>query len=130
MIKKFITFTGVGAIGTLAHYLTMIALVQFFSAQPVIGSSAGALVGAGINYILNYTFTFKSNSDHRATLWKFMLIAAVGFTLNGIFMGIFTGMFKIYYLIAQLLTTGLVLIWNFLANHFWTFREYPQTKPL
>ena len=108
----------------------MITLVQFFSAQPVIGSSAGALVGAGINYILNYTFTFKSNSNHRETLWKFFLIAAVGFTLNGIFMGIFTGMFQIYYLIAQLFTTGLVLVWNFLANHFWTFREQPQTKPL
>lgn len=130
MIKKFITFTGVGAIGTLAHYLTMIVLVHFFSTQPVIGSSAGALVGAGINYILNYTFTFQSNSDHRETLWKFMLIAAAGFTLNGLFMGVFTEMFDIYYILAQLFTTALVLVWNFLANHLWTFREQPQTKLL
>jgi putative flippase GtrA len=36
---------------------------------------------------------------------------------------IFVEILNIYYLLAQVLSTGLVLVWNFAGNRFWTFND-------
>ena len=124
LFTRFIKFTGVGAIGTLAHYITLVCLVQLVtSLNVVLASSVGALIGAIVNYFLNYHFTFESNKSHTEALSKFVTIASMGFVLNGLLMALLAQKLFIHYLLAQIITTGIVLIWNFLGNHFWTFRE-------
>ena len=123
LAARFTKFAGVGVIGTAAHYATLISLVQLLDANAVLASSAGAIVGAAVNYILNYHYTFQSSKRHHEALVKFFAVAAVGFVLNGILMAILTSSFEIYYLLAQIITTSIVLVWNFTGNHIWTFRE-------
>ena len=123
MFRQFVKFAGVGAIGTAAHYATLVLLVQTQWAGPVIASSAGAVVGAVVNYLLNYHYTFASNRRHREAFWRFFTIAAVGFLLNGLLMALLTQQLALFYLLAQVITTLLVLVWNFLGNRVWTFRE-------
>jgi len=118
---RFFRFAGVGAIGTAGHYATLIALVHLAGAGAVPASSAGFLVGGIINYLLNYTFTFRSDRSHVSTAPRFFLIALGGFVLNGLMMSLLVNGIGLYYLLAQILTTGLILIWTFLANHYWTF---------
>ncbi len=120
MVVKFMAFTLVGAISTLVHYSILYALVEGFAFNPVWGSGYGALAGLIISYALNYSLTFKSEQSHTQTLPKFALIASLGFCLNIVLMTLLTP--HLYYLYAQVLTTGVVLIWNFLANSFWTFK--------
>lgn len=120
MIIKFISFALVGAIGTLTHYSILYALVEFYKVNPIWGSGYGAFAGLIINYVLNYSLTFKSRQSHKQTLPKFALIASLGFGLNIVLMALLTPLF--YYFYAQILTTGVVLIWNFLANSLWTFQ--------
>ena len=120
MIVNFLTFSLVGVIGTLAHYSILYALVEFFGFNPVWASGWGALAGLIVNYILNYSLTFKSQQSHVQTFPKFALIASLGFCLNLALMALLTP--HLYYLYAQVLTTGVVLIWNFFANSFWTFQ--------
>jgi putative flippase GtrA len=43
--------------------------------------------------------------------------------MNGLFVALFTETLAVHYLIAQFVTTGIVLFWNFLANQQWTFRR-------
>jgi len=128
IIKQFIKFAGVGVIGTLTHYATLIALVHAADANAVLASSAGAIVGAIVNYILNYHYTFNSGKKHTETVWKFFTIAAVGFILNGLLMTLLTEFLTLFYLIAQIVTTGVVLIWNFLGNRLWTFQDSTKTE--
>ncbi|NOT84284.1 MAG: GtrA family protein [Methylococcaceae bacterium] len=120
MIGKFITFGLVGAIGTLAHYSILYTLVEYLNFTPVIASGWGALVGLFVNYGLNYTLTFKSQKSHNQTFPKFALIASLGLCLNLALMALLTH--HLYYLYAQIVTTGVVAIWNFFANNFWTFQ--------
>lgn len=120
MIVKFMTFALVGAMGTLAHYSILYALVEAYNVNPIWGSGYGAFAGLIINYVLNYSLTFKSRQSHKQTLPKFALIALLGFCLNIVLMTLLTP--HLYYLYAQILTTGVVLIWNFLANSLWTFQ--------
>jgi 4-amino-4-deoxy-L-arabinose transferase-like glycosyltransferase/putative flippase GtrA len=120
VIFKFVAFILVGAIGTIVHYSILYGLVEFYAVNPVWGSGWGALAGLLINYVLNYSLTFKSQQPHAQTLPRFALIASLGFCLNLGLMAVFTP--KLYYLFAQIITTGIVLVWNFFANHFWTFK--------
>jgi putative flippase GtrA len=36
---------------------------------------------------------------------------------------VFTAWMDIHYVLAQLITTGIVLVWTFFANRFWTFGD-------
>lgn len=123
MIKQFIRFAGVGLIGTSAHYLVLVSLVQFGGGDSVWASDIGFVVGALVNYHLNYIYTFRSNKCHREAMLKFFSVATVGLMLNSIVMTALTKELSLHYLFSQLAATGLVLVWNFAGNRFWTFRE-------
>ena len=58
-------------------------------------------------------------------MWRFGVVAVVGFILTGLIMAVLTGAFAAPYLPAQIFTTGVVLFWTFLANRYWTFSEPP-----
>jgi len=120
---QFAKFASVGVIGTIAHYAVLIVAVELLQADAVLASSAGALAGATVNYALNYSFTFASEKRHRDALPKFLLVASVGFVLNGILMVLITNLFGVMYLFAQFATTILVLLWNYIGNRLWTFRH-------
>jgi putative flippase GtrA len=121
IIRQFMSFSFVGAIGTCAHFLVLAGMVQLLHFHPVTGSVAGFVTGAIINYLLNYYFTFKSSTKHLATSLKFFLIALSGLALNTLLMYWMTP--TIHYLLSQAIATSIVLIWNFICNRFWTFRE-------
>jgi len=81
--QQFFTFAGIGAIGTAGHYATLILLVQAMNVSPVFATTTGFVIGALINYLLNYRITFKSNKQHRETITKFFSVAAMGNKAKG-----------------------------------------------
>jgi putative flippase GtrA len=121
LVKQFLRFTGVGAIGTAGHYMTLVLLVEAAGVDAVPASLAGFVVGALINYHLNRSYTFQSDVAHRIALPKFFTIAAIGALLNTMIMSLAVHQFDLHYLASQVLATGIVLVWGFLGNHLWTF---------
>lgn len=122
----FLRFTGVGVVGTAAHYALLVVLVEMLGLRPVFGSSLGYLLGAVVNYTLNYRFTFASRKKHTETMPKFYLIAAVGFLFNAVIVYTLANIVGVNYLLAQLVATALVLAWGFAANFLWTFDDKPD----
>lgn len=122
IFKQFFAYSGIGAIGTLVHYLTLMTMVEFFSIAPVPASVMGFTNGAIVNYYLNYHITFQSKKLHREAFIKFITVALVGLLLNTLIMAIATEVFTLHYLLAQVIATALVLFWNFTGNRLWTFR--------
>jgi len=120
VLIKFIVFASVGVIGTTAHYLLLYQLVESYAVNAVTASGYGAIAGLIVNYGLNYIITFNSQQSHLCAFPKFAVIASMGFGLNMGLMTLLTA--QLYYLYAQILTTLLVLIWNFLGNSLWTFK--------
>jgi putative flippase GtrA len=125
IFRQFGHFSGVGLVSAIGHYGLLVTLAQGFTVAPVPASAAGALLGAMINYSLNYRFTFRSARRHRDIVLKFVIIASAGLILNTIFMYLGIELLKIHYLISQVITSGLVLIWSFLGNRYWTFHVKP-----
>ncbi len=125
IVAKFLRFASVGIAGTIAHYVVLISTVEIFSAQAIVGSSLGFLVGAAVNYVLNYRYTFQSGKRHTEALPKFYIIAAIGFVVNGIIFYLLAHIGGANYLLAQVIATAVVLVWGFAANYLWTFVEEP-----
>ncbi len=121
LISQFLLFTGVGAIGTTGHYVTLVTLVQAGQIAPVYASACGFVIGALINYYLNYRYTFASTKNHTETLAKFMLVAVLGFVINGGIMALGTEWAHFNYILVQLVATGTVLLFGFSFNKWWTF---------
>jgi putative flippase GtrA len=80
------------------------------------------LVTSAAVYSLNRRHTYASDRPHREATWRFAVVAAIGFVLTALLMYGAVDHLGLPYLPAQIATTGVVLIWSFLANRFWTFR--------
>jgi putative flippase GtrA len=119
--RQLVLFSFVGAFGTLAHYALLVVLVELIGTDAVIGSMAGALLGAFVNYVLNYRITFNSSTSHRIALPKFLAVATTGFFINALLMWAAVHLTNLHYIIGQIITTVVVLLWNFIGNRFWTF---------
>lgn len=118
---QFLRYAGAGAIGTAFHYSVLIALVQLARLDAVVASTAGAVAGALVNYVLNHRFTFASEKPHTRALPRFALVAAGGVALNAAVMATVLYLAGPHYLVAQVAATGAVLAAGFLANRAWTF---------
>jgi putative flippase GtrA len=123
VINQFLCFAGIGAVGTVAHYSILIILVQIAQVNPLPASMVGFVTGALINYSLNYHITFQSEKYHLEAVSKFFIVALVGLILNSFIMILAIRIFALYYLLAQMFATGVVLVWNFAGSCVWTFGE-------
>jgi putative flippase GtrA len=104
-----------------AHYGLLIALVEGGGFHPVPATLAGYAVGGLVSYALNRRHTYESSRPHREATWRFAVVAFIGFLLTWFLMHAFTVWLDGPYLPAQLLTTGVVMLWSFMAHKIWTF---------
>ena len=123
--REVIAFASVGVLAAIGHYGTLIALVEGARIGAVPATLAGFIVGGVISYLLNRRHTWRSERPHAEATWRFALVAGVGFLLTGVFMFALVDVAHAPYLPAQVVTTGIVLVWTFLANRLWTFHEPP-----
>lgn len=121
--RQFATFVVVGLGAFVAHYGVLIWLVEAWGWPPVPATLVGYVAGGVVSYALNRRHTYVSDRPHAEAGWRFALVAGVGFVLTTASMYAMTHWFKLYYLIAQVMTTGLVLCWSFVAHRVWTFAE-------
>jgi putative flippase GtrA len=120
-LKRFSLYVIVGAAGTGVQYIILLALIFSTLAGPVFASSIGAIAGAFVNYCLNYQFTFNSTDQHAAAAPKFISVAAAGLAVNWLTMTTFVHAVHLHYLLAQVISSGIVLLLTFSVNSVWFF---------
>jgi putative flippase GtrA len=118
---QFVDFAAVGAVGTAAHFATLILLVQSVGWPPALATAPGFLVGAAVNYSLNYHLTFQSRARHAAAMPRFLAIALASMLLNVATVWALVHWHSAHYLLGQVVATTLVLVLNFVANRALTF---------
>ena len=122
VLRAFLTFGLVGAVGTACHYATLIGLVELLAVDPVLATTAGFVVGMVVNYVLNYRYTFRSDKAHLVAAPKFFTIAIVTGVLNGLLVHAGVKVAQLNYVAVQIVTTLVLFVVNFLLNSAWTFR--------
>lgn len=126
LLRQFLRFAAVGLSGTLVQYLCLWLGVEFFGMAAALASAIGYILGSVVNYILNYFFTFSSAVSHKKAASKYFTLLAVGWCINAALMALLVGHFGWYYWFAQLVTTGIGLLWNFSGSKWWAFK-HPTT---
>lgn len=121
--KRLIRFGMVGALATGVYYGLLWAMVEIFSISILVATSAAFIFVTIENYILHYTWTFRSTNAHAEAFPRFLIMNIVGFGINWLvmFAGVVIAGFN--YLGVQALAIMLVVAWNLALSHFWIFRE-------
>lgn len=118
--SSFLRFLLVGGSATLFHYTIMAALIYFQNITAGVASATGYTLSIFYNYYANAHFTFGGSHSHARSLPRFFFTALVGLGINQIVL--LTGInFSMPIVIAQLIGTATVLVWNYLVNATWTF---------
>ena len=116
-------YIGAGGIATGCHYVTTIAAVELLGMRPVVASAVGFSIGALVKYCLNYFVAFRSGERHAVAVARFVVMLALLLGLNtGIFALLNEGM-GLHYMVAQVLTTGLLIPPGYLLSRLWVFRS-------
>jgi putative flippase GtrA len=123
LARQISAFVGVGVMAAVVHCGLLIGLVELGGVAPVPATLAGYVGGGILSYLLNRRHTYSSNRPHEEATWRFAAVAFVGFLLTGVLMHGFVDRLGVPYLPAQLVTTGIVLVWSFPAHKLWTFRR-------
>lgn len=129
LARQFRTFVIVGCAATAVHYSLLISLVEGYRLDPVPATLTGFIAGGIVSYLLNRRLTYGSERPHGEASWRFAIVAAVGFGLTWLFVALMVRAGGLPYMAAQVLTTGIVLFWNFAAHKLWTFRS-PDAPPV
>ncbi len=123
LVLQIGAFAWVGLVATGAHFATLALVVEQDMAGPVAGSVMGSVVGAIVSYTLNRLFTFDSTRSHAGAVPRFAVVALGAFALNALIMEVLVHGLDVYYLAAQVVATGITLVWTFTGYRVWAFAD-------
>lgn len=123
LARQFAAFFGVGVMAAIVHYGILIGLVELAGTAVIPATLTGYVVGGLVSYGLNRALTYDAQRSHAAAGWRFAIVAGIGFGLTWLLMGLIHERQGVPYLIAQIITTGIVLVWSFLAHKYWSFGD-------
>jgi putative flippase GtrA len=122
LARQFLRFASVGATGTAVQYLVLWAGVEAMGWPAALSSALGYMLGSIVNYLLNYFFTFGSDKSHVEAATKYYAVLAVGLGITATLMALFVSVLEWNYWVAQIVTTGVALLWHFAGSKWWAFK--------
>lgn len=119
---KFLKFCVVGVSGTAIDFGLTWLCKEIFKIPKFLANAIGFVVAATNNYILNRIWTWGSTSDQVGVEYvKFFTVSLIGLGLNTLILYIFNEKLKFNFYLSKVFATGVVMLWNFFANNFFTF---------
>ncbi|MGZ5072396.1 MAG: GtrA family protein [Usitatibacter sp.] len=124
-LRRMAAYVVAGLAATGTHYVVMIALVSWARWPEILATCAGFLAGACVKYPLNYWGVFASRQRHRVAVPRFVFALAGSFVLNAALFALLLRILDVHYMVSQVLTTGAVLVVNYLLARYWIFLARP-----
>jgi putative flippase GtrA len=120
---KFLMYAVVGFSGVLVDFGFTYVCKELLKFQKYVSNSIGFCAAVISNYFLNRLWTFKSQDPKLLSQFgNFALIAAVGLILNNLIIYVLNDKLKFNFYLSKAMAIGIVMIWNFFANYFYTFK--------
>ncbi|MGC9307839.1 MAG: glycosyltransferase [Thermoplasmatota archaeon] len=125
-ILRFVKFMLVGGSGVLVNLGVLWLLTEQAGLYYLVSAVFAIELSILSNYALNELWTFRDRGEKGlgnagARLLKFNLISSPSFPMQLGVMGLLREVFGYYYMVAAVIAIGIVFIWNFFANNFWTW---------
>lgn len=124
-LTKFLKFCVVGFSGTAIDFGLTWLCKEIFKVPKFLANAIGFVVAATSNYILNRIWTWGSTNEQVGVEYvKFFAVSLIGLGLNTLILYIFNEKLKLNFYLSKVIATGVVMLWNFFANNFFTFAGF------
>ena len=122
MFLQFIKFCVVGGTGVVVDFGITFLFKEKLKLNKYIANSLGFMAAASTNYLLNRWWTFRSHDPEEAQQYvQFVGISAIGLILNNIIIYLLNDKARLNFYLSKLIAIGLVTLWNFFMNYYFTF---------
>lgn len=115
-------YVGAGGVATASHYGVTIACVELLGIAPVVATMLGFGVGSVVKYWLNYSVAFQSRARHRRAVARYMIALVSLLALNTLVFALLQEGLGLHYILAQALTTILLIPPGYVIHRQWVFR--------
>ena len=80
--RKFIRFSGVGAVNTLVGLLVIFGTKAFLYDNDVVANAWGYVTGLCVSFLLNKTWTFQDRGPVLPGFLRFLTVFAISYSVN------------------------------------------------
>ena len=113
-IVQFIKYSIVGGVAFAIDFSTLFILTNICSIHYLFSATIAFVLGLFFNYILSIKWVFKHrNYSPKTEFIIFSTIGIIGVFLNELIIWYFTEIIQFYYLYSKLISTILILFFNF-----------------
>ncbi len=108
----------VGGFAFVVDFGLLFLLTDCASFYYIVSATISFIAGLGVNYLLSTRWIFRHSrlKNKAAEFAVYALIGVVGLLLNDLLIYVFTEFADFHYLVSKLLTTALVMLWNFFGR--------------
>ncbi|MBI4186606.1 MAG: glycosyltransferase [Chloroflexi bacterium] len=127
-LTRFAKFCLVGFSGVLVNMGLLWLLTEVVGLFYLLSAAFSIETSIITNFTLNDRFTFRDRrsagvKSFAGRLLKFNLVSLAGLVLNMSTLWLFTEVFGVYYLVSNLFGIAVAILWNYLVNSWWTWRQ-------
>ena len=119
--KKFMEmfrFVITGGLSFVVDYGILIGLTTGLSVNYLISSAISFTVSVIVNYYLCVLWVFDGadKSNDKKVVTMFIGSSVIGLIFNQILMYLFVSILGVFYMIAKIITTAIVMVWNYVMK--------------
>ncbi|WP_099466989.1 GtrA family protein [Konateibacter massiliensis] len=118
LIEQIMKFGVVGFLCFFIDYFVLFAVTEFLGINYLISSAIAFSVSVIVNYILSITFVFSTKKDANKVkeFIVFVVLSLIGLGINQIIMWFTVEKVGIYYMLAKIVATAIVMVYNFITR--------------
>jgi putative flippase GtrA len=116
---QFFRYVFVGGAATVVDWTFLWLFYDVIGIYKYLSVAFSFLLGLLTNFCLSDRFVFSNVPETRSSANKFsvyLITGLIGLGLTELFMLLFDGLLGLHYMIAKIITTAIVLAWNFFSK--------------
>lgn len=118
LAAQIVKFGIVGGSAFLIDYGILLVLTEVCGIHYLLSGGLSFTVSVIYNYILSVKWVFdvdRKEDKRREFLW-FVALSVIGLGLNQLFLWIFVDVLHVFYMIAKIIVTAIVMVYNFVTR--------------
>lgn len=116
-LAELFRFAFSGGTSFVVEFIVLTLLVEVFHAPVLVATGIAFLVSVVVNYWMCVKWVFTGAQDGSAAVKaSFLLTSGMGLALNMFFMWLLNEVLGVYYMIAKIISTLLVMVWNYFTK--------------
>lgn len=118
LLAQIFKFGLVGGSAFVIDYGLMILLVEIFGMHYLLASGISFSVSVIYNYLLSvhWVFDVEKGGNKKAEFAVFLILSVIGLGLNQVLMWLFTDKLGLLYMLAKVIATAIVMVYNFITR--------------